>query len=56
MEKAAKKWNGSDWEKGERDEAYCAFCFAGKEPLDDKFAALAMEIFGPMLRNESKKT
>ena len=54
MQKAENEWRGNLMKKGERDDPYCAFYFADKEPLDEKFAALALEVFEPMLRHSAE--
>jgi exodeoxyribonuclease V gamma subunit len=56
IQKAVGKWLSAYQYKGEADDPYCAFCYDGKDPLDEEFESLAMEIFEPMLRNETQKT
>jgi exodeoxyribonuclease V gamma subunit len=58
LQRASQIWHGSGWNgdrkgdrKGEKDDSYYAFCFSDRDPLDDEFRALAMEVFEPMLRS-----
>jgi exodeoxyribonuclease V gamma subunit len=53
LHKARQKWNGS-WENndGEKIDRYYDFCFDDRDPLNEEFESLALEIFEPMLRNE----
>jgi exonuclease V gamma subunit len=53
LEKARRVWNGSKWNDGrpEKNDRYYAFCFPDPDPLNGEFTDLALEVFGPMLRN-----
>ena len=55
FKKASEKWEGI-WRKnekreGEKDDVFIARCFDGPDCLDERFAALAPLVFGPMLRH-----
>ena len=50
--KARQVWNGSRWTEGaEKSDRYYAFCFPDRDPLNEEFTELALEVFGPMLRS-----
>jgi exodeoxyribonuclease V gamma subunit len=55
LEKARFAWRGSKWNGGqaEKGDVYFAFCFPGQDPLNEEFMELALEVFGPMLRNSA---
>jgi exodeoxyribonuclease V gamma subunit len=46
---ARRAWGGSREVPGERDDPYVAVAQRGREPLDARFEALALEVLGPML-------
>ena len=51
---ARRTWD-SDFGLSERDDPYFCLCFSKDDPLDEDFRELAMEVFGPILRNETKE-
>jgi exodeoxyribonuclease V gamma subunit len=53
LEKAERTWHGSKWNAGPPEKIciYYAFCFPDPDPLHGEFTELALEVFGPMLRN-----
>ena len=51
---AARRTWKSDFGLSERDDPYFCLCFGKVDPLDEEFRELAMEILGPILRNEGK--
>ena len=52
---AARRTWESDFGMSERDDPYFCLCFSKVDPLDEEFRDLAMEVFGPILRNETKE-
>ena len=50
-------WEGDSFRNlpGERDEPFVQLCFQNVDPLDEDFAALALEIFGPLLAHEQRE-
>jgi exonuclease V gamma subunit len=55
LEKARLAWRGSKWNAGqaEKGDIYFAFCFPDRDPLNEEFMELALEVFGPMLRDSA---
>jgi exodeoxyribonuclease V gamma subunit len=53
LKRARLKWNDS-WGngEGEKSDPYYTFCFHDRDPLDEEFENLALEIIEPMLRNQ----
>jgi exodeoxyribonuclease V gamma subunit len=53
--KARHVWNGARWEDSpaEKNDTYYAFCFADRDPLNEEFMQLALEVYEPMLRNST---
>ena len=59
FKKASEKWEGI-WRKnekreGEKDDVFIARCFDGPDCLDERFAALAPLVFGPMLQHAMRE-
>ena len=59
FKKASEKWDGM-WRKnekreGEKDDVFIARCFDGPDSLDERFAALARLVFGPMLQHATRE-
>ena len=52
---AARRTWESDFGISERDDPYFCLCFSRVDPLDEEFRKLALEVFGPILRNETKE-
>jgi exodeoxyribonuclease V gamma subunit len=52
---AARRTWDSDFGLSERDDPYFCLCFSKDDPLGEDFRELAMEILGPILRNETKE-
>ena len=52
---AARRTWDSEFGMPERDDPYFCLCFSKVDPLTEEFRELAMEIFGPILRNETKE-
>jgi exodeoxyribonuclease V gamma subunit len=55
LTKARYAWNGSKWDDApaEKNDKYYAFCFADRDPLNEEFMQLALEVYEPMLRNST---
>lgn len=51
LNSAKKKWDGSDFTRGESEEPYFELCFGKTDPLDEAFENLAKEIFTPLLKH-----
>jgi exodeoxyribonuclease V gamma subunit len=49
LPKARVKWQGTEYNRGEGRDAYFQQCFGKRDPLDERFAALALEICRPLL-------
>ena len=54
LQAARNDWEGSDFNRGERDDPYFKLCFDHVDPLDDTFTAIALDVFGPLIRNRDK--
>lgn len=54
LKAARSDWEGSDFGWGEREDPYHKLCFGNMDPLDDDFAALALSVFEPLIRNRDK--
>jgi exodeoxyribonuclease V gamma subunit len=55
LNKARYTWNGSKWEDApaEKNDIYYTFCFPDREPLNEEFMQLALEVYVPMLRSST---
>ncbi len=47
-------WTGSDFKRGECEDAYYQLCFGDTDPLDSEFQCIAEKIFGPLLGSQKK--
>jgi exodeoxyribonuclease V gamma subunit len=58
LTKAQYAWNGSKWEDApaEKNDIYYAFCFADRDPFNEEFMQLALEVYEPMLRNSTAQS
>lgn len=54
LNKAAERWYGNEFVSGEAFDSYNDLCFQAANPLDDRFAAIAMTIFEPMLSSSAE--
>jgi exodeoxyribonuclease V gamma subunit len=52
LDAARSKWEGNDFVPGEAADPYYRLCFKNVDPLDEIFAALALEVFEPLLADE----
>ena len=48
---ALRKWEGSDYTRGEGEEPYYQLCYRGKNPLNLAFAEIAPFFWAPLLEN-----
>jgi len=60
FKKANDKWLGpypqkGEKRRGEKDDVFIARCFDGPDSLDERFAALARLVFGPMLHHATRE-
>ncbi|MCG8607440.1 hypothetical protein MJD09_20965, partial [bacterium] len=50
---ARKTWDGSEMERGEKEDPYLMHCFGDQpDPLTESFQALALQIWTPILRHQ----
>ncbi|MFZ0448829.1 MAG: exodeoxyribonuclease V subunit gamma [Desulfatiglandaceae bacterium] len=56
LERARARWIGNPYQphSGESEDDFYQLCFRQTDPFDDKFRALALEIFGPLLAATKK--
>ena len=54
LARAQKIWAGNDFQRGERKDAYFERCFGNRDPFDSMFAAMAKDIFGPLMAHQGK--
>jgi exodeoxyribonuclease V gamma subunit len=47
-------WTGSDFNRGECEDAYYELCFRDRDPLDSEFQRNAEEVFAPFLAHQRK--
>ncbi len=51
---ASNAWLGSDYNRGECEDAYYQLCFGDTNPLDSQFQHMAIEVFGPFLSHQKE--
>jgi exodeoxyribonuclease V gamma subunit len=51
---ARNDWEVSDFNRGEGGDPYFKLCFDHVDPLDDTFASIALDVFGPLIKNRDK--
>ena len=56
MTAAGKVWNSGDWSRSECNDVYYDLAFREVNPLNDAFANVAVEIFGPLLNHQQVRT
>ena len=49
-------WRGNDYMRGECEEVHYQSCFGDKDPFDEQFQSLALEILEPLLKARNKGT
>jgi len=54
LERARLHWTGSDFQRGESEDACYDLCFRGTDPLDSEFQRIAERIFTPFLAHQRK--
>jgi exodeoxyribonuclease V gamma subunit len=52
MTATTKVWTGTEWSRGECNDEYYELAFRQVKPLDETFANIAMDIFGPLLEHQ----
>jgi exodeoxyribonuclease V gamma subunit len=52
VEKARSNWMGSDFSRGECEDAYYELCFGNTDPIDSEFQRIAEEVFTPFLAHQ----
>jgi exodeoxyribonuclease V gamma subunit len=52
LEKARNNWAGSDFNRGESEDAYYELCHQSTDPLDSEFQRVAEEVFTPFLAHQ----
>jgi len=50
--KARTTWAGSDYHRGECEDAYYQLCFGNTDPLDSEFQQIGIDAFEPLLRHQ----
>ena len=50
--KARTTWAGSDYHRGECEDAYYQLCFGSTDPLDSEFEDVAEKVFEPLLKSQ----
>ncbi len=56
MAEAKALWEGGGFNRGENLNTYYRICFEGTDPLDDEFARLSQDIYGPLLEHVDIRT
>jgi exodeoxyribonuclease V gamma subunit len=49
LKAARRKWNGSDFSRGESEDPYFERCFSKNNPLDEDFEEISMIVFSPLM-------
>jgi exodeoxyribonuclease V gamma subunit len=52
--KTHKTWQGSEYNRGECEDAYYQLCFRNTNPMDSEFQRISKKIFGPLLMHQSE--
>lgn len=52
LERARNNWTGSDFNRGECEDAYYELCLKGTDPLDSEFQRIAEEVFTLLLAHQ----
>ena len=50
--KAHRIWQGSQYSRGESEDAYYQLCFRNTDPLDSEFRRIAEEVFRPLIAHQ----
>ena len=56
MREAKALWEGNQFMRGENLNTYYQICFQGTDPLDEEFARVSQDIYGPLLDHVDIKT
>ncbi|MCU0595475.1 MAG: exodeoxyribonuclease V subunit gamma [Desulfobacterota bacterium] len=51
LDQARRTWEGTEWSRGESEDAYHQLCFGNEDPIGSAFEEAAMEVFGPLLKH-----
>jgi exodeoxyribonuclease V gamma subunit len=51
LDQARKTWEGNEWGRGEMEDFYYQRCFRDKDPMDEQFEEIAVEVFEPLLEH-----
>ena len=54
LQSAKRVWEGSRYNRGEKEDDYFRLCFGDQDPLDGEFAEIAIEVFFPLLAHREK--
>jgi len=54
LRSACNTWMGSDYVRGESEDAYYQQCFRNSDPIDSEFQRLAEGVFEPILRHQKE--
>ena len=54
LESARRTWQGSRYNRGEREDEYLKLCFGEQDPLDTEFKELSTRVFSPLLAHREK--
>jgi exodeoxyribonuclease V gamma subunit len=54
LRSARNTWMGSDYVRGESQDAYYQQCFRNRDPLDSEFQCLAEGVLEPILRHQKE--
>ncbi|MFC1895354.1 exodeoxyribonuclease V subunit gamma [Thermodesulfobacteriota bacterium] len=54
LRSARDNWTGSDFNRGESEDAHYELCFRSTDPLDSEFQRIAEEVFTPFLAHQRK--
>ena len=54
IEKALYNWKGSDYHRGECEDAYYDLCFKDTDPFDSEFQHASEKVFNPLLAHQKE--
>ena len=54
LQSAKRVWEGSRYNRGEKEDDYFRLCFGEQDPLDGGFAEVSIEVFSPLLAHREK--
>jgi exodeoxyribonuclease V gamma subunit len=56
LQRARRKWEKSDYERGESEDPHFQLCFRNTDPLDATFCEIAVNVFQPLLEHGADRT